>query len=295
MSGPKDSPFRIRSSINEMLREERLRERSRQVIELRSRIQISRELMQRVCEEYHELAEHLNSLVNTWISQAEMDINGDLRIAFRGVNGIESYIRKQVPILAEQKARKEQLQEKERLEQEKRREEERKKLLIEQRMKYFDDMKELYPQLINPGIEQRVALFKNALMVNPENEDTLEKMNSFKIQFGKLVEEYELELSKDKYLRKTLSDIIGNDEAGEGGASMSGRFEGVPLTVELDSKDSTLRFEFPDDGSCKPNVSRLVQSFQDAGIGLGPIRIIKTGEVISIDHANLNDRNKTKA
>jgi len=294
MSGPKRSSYSFGQAVYNALKAQRQHERQRQINDIRDRIRRSEELLDRCHHEFGVDADQLIKLTKTWIAQAEQDCNGDLRLAWRGVNGIEKYIQSQIQVLEKLKAASDRVTEQERIKADIKRQEERKKFLADQILTYFDDLGELYPWLLNPGVTQRIEMFRNALTVNPENEETLNKINDFKAQFGKLVEKYESEQDQKRYLKKTLSEIIEADEGGEGG-SIVGSFEGVPIKIYLDTNDQKLTFDLPDNGTCKPNITRLVHRFEDAGINLGPVQIIQTGEVLQHGEAEFDDPHSSKA
>jgi len=294
MSGPKRSSYSFGQAVYDSIKAQRRHEHQRQINEIRDRIRRSEELLDHCSHEFGADAEHLIKLTKTWIAQVDQDCNGDLRLAWRGVNGIDKYIQSQIQELEKLRTARDRIREQERIKADTKREEERKRFLADQILTYFDDLGELYPQLLNPGVTQRLELFRNALTVNPENEETLNKINDFKAQFGKIVENYESEQDQKRYLKQTLSEIIEADEGGEGG-SIVGRFEGVPIKIYLDPNDQELIFDLPDNGTCKPSITRLIHRFEVAGINLGLVQIIQTGEVLQPGEAEIDDPHSSKA
>lgn len=295
MSGPKRSSYTYRDRIYEELREKRRQERQRQLSEIQSNIKHVNDLLKQCLRTYGDQTNQLVLIVKSRIEQVEHDCRGDLRLAWSGVRGVEDYLQTQMSILKKRKMEHDLELEKKRIEEEKQREEERKRTLANMHIKYFDELKEIYPQLVNPGIVQRIELFREALSINPENLETLERMNEFKTQFAKIVDDYEFEQDKLRYLKKTLEDIIETDGSDGNNGSITGSYEGVPVTIDLDSQSNSIVFDFPDDGSCKPNIKRLIKSLEDVGISLGPIEIIKTGEIVHNSTLATNDIHRARA
>jgi len=90
---------------------------------------------------------------------------------------------------------------------------------------FFDDLKAQYPTLYNEGVAQRVELFRNALEVNIENQNTIEQIANFKEVMIQRIEEYEKKQDELAYVKTSLAEIIGAEPDGN---SMSGTSTGAP-------------------------------------------------------------------
>lgn len=304
MSGPKRSNYSIGPSIADRLTIQRQQEQKRQQDEIRARI---RDINKRVDvlskSSNYIYTVHVLSMVGLWMPTHTTIEYDDPRIVSRSLTEIENFLSLQEDNLKQAKQREAERQrlaaqrraemeeqkrlqkEQKRLQEEKLRQEaELKAAFVQQKLKYFDDMRSEYPQLINAGIEQRMELYRNALSSNPENSDTLEKLAEMRKVCNKIIEDHLAEQDKKNYLVKTLKKIVGADEDQDGGdGGISGTLNGAPISVSFVPNSNEIIFNTPEDGSCKPQIGTLTKQLASAGIDLGPIRVVRTGEMLNRD------------
>ncbi|MCB5252584.1 MAG: hypothetical protein PHY24_00725 [Candidatus Cloacimonetes bacterium] len=298
MSGPKRSRWNTNRQVFEQLRQQRTQERQRQITEIHAGLRAVQHKLKTIKEDIGESANYLDKWVKIWSLQAESDCAGDLRNAWNGLHGIESYLDKQHADLQKRRAKRQaRLAEEQHKAELKKQEEERIQALIRHRLQYFDDICAAYPQLVNQGVQQRIDLFRQALSANPDNKDTLAKIQDFKLKFEEIVSKHELDKAQRDYLMKTLAEIIrpGDEASGADSEGLTGSFEGTPIKIVLDPQDNQITFDLPDDGSCKPNIAKLLSKIEAAGIKLGHLQVLKTGEVLHYDRSEHNEQHTTRA
>lgn len=156
------------------------------------------------------------------------------------------------------------------------------------RIAELEAVREDFREIINPGIEQRIALFSKSLSANPDNPNILKQIDAFKAQLHEIMEKHQEVQAQLAHVGQALSEALGGDaeEGSDGSSIISGEIEGVPIRATLHSNNS-IHFDTPTDGSCRKAMNTLSRSLQEANIGLGPIRILNTGETIDDKASNL--------
>ena len=139
-----------------------------------------------------------------------------------------------------------------------------------------------YADLMNDGIKQRIDLFSKSIQMNPDNENTLKQIESFKQTLQKQMEDYENKRADQKHVADTFADALGSSakEDGSGGVVIDGNIDGVPITVRLNNSNNQINMDTPSDGSCRQGLDALQIKLENANISLGDIKIMKTGQTI---------------
>jgi uncharacterized protein (DUF3084 family) len=117
MSGPKKSKWEIRQEIIEQRRREKARKRAKQVNEIKERIKLAQNKLNSFSKIYPDISQNIINLVNEWIR--DINLNGDLRDAFKKIRGIENYLNTQEKILKSKQEKIDAKKEIERIKQEK--------------------------------------------------------------------------------------------------------------------------------------------------------------------------------
>ncbi len=157
----------------------------------------------------------------------------------------------------------------------------RKQELAKQAIANLESIREDYAPVVTEGVEQRIALFKKALEVNPENPQIVEQIVQMREQLSRAMDEYEQKQDEFDYIKSVFSDVLGSDpeESGDG-ASIAGMIEGVPIKVTLRSDSHTIDMDTPTDGSCRAGIDAMLQKLESANVSLCPIRVRNTGEIL---------------
>jgi len=297
MSGPKKSQWQIRQEQLEKIRREREAERKKQTAEIRTELDQIRKRINKIAQTDRIQAKNMETRIQSWIDDVENYCHDDLRLAWRGIKGIKTYIQQQEDRIEESVRNKRQADELARQEEE--RQEKQKQALdaaVERHLEYFSAIQEEYPELISEGVRQRLDIFRDALSVNLENQDTLKKIDDFKAQFRQLVDKHQDELAQHEYLKKVLREAVGgtNEDSPDGDSSVTGIIHGSPIKFVIKSKSNEIRIDTPDDGSCKKTIQQIITTLGNKGIQLGPIQIIKTGEMIHSQSLEHDSRSKIK-
>lgn len=264
MSGPKKSRWQMMQEREQHLRLMREQRRKEKIIEATTQIMISKKQLADFVSKHKEYARHTESLVNKWISEAEINITLNPNIALNSTKGIASYLAKQDIALKEKKAQDIRIAE-----------------VVKIHTVFFDDLKDQYPELYNEGIEQRVQLYRKALESNIENQDTIEHIAEYKETMLKQIEEYEKKQDEMLYIKSSLAEIIGANPEGN---SMSGTINGSPINIVIHKDSHDITMNFPDEGSCMQDIETLRDEMKKSGFDLGPIRVEKTGEMLNQDY-----------
>lgn len=289
MSGPKRSSWLFLDPARENLRRQREANRNSQIATIRTNLNTIQIRLQKLAEKDAKYAATVSERISLWQKEVETNLRGDLRLAFRSLKGIKNYLNQQEARLEDLLKRREQeiaeAAEKRRIE-----------AALAMHFDYFDSIQELYPELMNEGIRQRLKIFSAALSQNIENTQTIQQINAFKAQFAKIVEEHEAKQEQYQYLKKVLESAIGAtaDEDTGGDASIAGKINGVPIQVHIEAKSNQIRFDTPEDGSCKQAMQTLVKTLDENGIKLGPIQILKTGEHLNRGSTYQDARHRIK-
>lgn len=317
MSGPKRSQFTVSNSMRQIIAAERRRDYERRRNEflervakreaiarekvelrvkkeedLRKEIKECRSRLKTLVKEYG--AEVINSgRVEGWIASAEKKVKGDLRDAWRELNGARSFLdRKERGLKGGTLQRQHQETQMELSEAE--------LLLIE-----VEELLSENPTISNPGIVQRLDLFRDALKVNRENPNTLEKVKSLLEKVNDLTEEYEIRKKEREFAIRAFAEIIeaqpqrpdagqaairggklqdagfedvkGSVESGFTPTSFSGSIAGMPVTVIFEDGNNLL-LNTPEHSDCKTPLKTLRKKLAEKGVELGNVRIMKTGE-----------------
>jgi len=297
MSGPKKSQWQIRQEQFEKIRKEREANRQRQAQQIRAELALIQTSLKRLAQKDKTHAQYVDTRVKVWISDVESHSNDDLRLAWRGLKGIQVFVKQQDEKLDDLIKSRQREAELAKLEAE--RIAEQKRVLdaaLATHFDYFDAIEAEYPELINEGVKQRIENFRAALSVNIQNPQTIQQVQSFKAQFKQLVKEHEEELAKFDYLKEVLKKAVNGkqEESGDGATSLSGIVNGSPIKVHIKAKSSEIRFDTPDDGSCKKAMQTILHQLDRDGIQLGPIQIVKTGEVMHSQQSGNYERERQR-
>jgi acetolactate synthase small subunit len=272
MSGPKISSY-------ELMRQERERKRKEQIKEINERLNDINRVLDKYVKTYGAIANSVVKRVKKEINIIKSSLSGDLRVAFRNLRKLESFIKDEEKYLIEEKNYQDQLKQ----------EQKRKERIIDKVISELEGLKE-YKEILNDSILQRVESFKKAIKLNPDNENLLNQIDSFKAQVSKMYSEYLEKIENTRYVAKSFEEILGaNANEGDDGFSISGAIDGVPIKVKLNTKDNQIYFDTPDDSSCIGVMDKIKQELQKRDINLGHIRVLKTGKVLN-SNTNINKK-----
>ena len=319
MSGPKRSRFSISNSIRQTIAAERRRDYERRRNEYLERCAkreaIAREKAEQRVKKEEDLRkeikecrsrlkilakEHGAEVVNSgrvegWIASAEKKVKGDLRDAWRELNGARSFlVRKEGELKGGTVQRQHQHQETQTELSE------AELLLIE-----VEEVISENPAISSPGIAQRLELYRGSLKINRENSNILDQLKSFLAKVNDLAEENAILKKEREFAIRAFAEAIGAEppgpEAGqaamqvgkregagsedvkgsaEGGftpTSFSGSIAGMPITVVFEDENNLL-LNTPEHGDCKTPLKALRDKLAEKGVELGSVRIVKTGE-----------------
>ncbi|MCB5261251.1 MAG: hypothetical protein LHW64_08770 [Candidatus Cloacimonetes bacterium] len=294
MSGPKKSTWQINRERQEQLQKRRLQERQRLTAQVTLELVHAHSRLKSCQKEFGNSADYIVSRVSQWIEEAELNCVFNPRIAQNGLKGINIFLDSQIQNLKE-KSR--QAQQAEAEAQKLRVEEERKMQKALQYTRFFDDLAELYPNVINAGIAERIELYKQALIANPENQDTIRQLEDFKLKLKEIIETYEIQQAQYQHLRAALGKIITAEGTApdDPGGSFTGVLNGSPVTITLDPQGHQITFDIPEGGNCKASILKLVRSLEKDGIDLGPIQVLRTGEILNDNYLQDPDSIRTKS
>ncbi len=259
MSGPKISPYELR-------RRERERKRQEQIREINSRINEIKLKLNNLQREYGDMARDVIKDINRQIGY--ISTSGDLRVAFKQLRRVENMLKEEEKTLREDKAFYD------RLKREKDRKEKKAKRLLSE----LDNIENEYQEIINENIKQRIEALKKAAKLNPDNENIFTQIEQFEAQLSKMYAEYLEKEENKRYVANAFSEILGGGvDEGDGGFSVSGSIDGVPIKVRVGDKE--LNFDTPEDGSCAMAMEKITKELEKREITLGPIKALKTGKV----------------
>lgn len=317
MSGPKRSQFTVSNSMRQRIQAERRRDYERRRNEYLERVArreaIAREKVQLRVKKEEELrkeikecrsrlktlvkeygAEAMNSVrVEGWIASAEEKVKGDLRDAWREMNGARSFLDRKERGLKGSAPKQQHKEAQMDLS-------ETELLLIE-----VEEILSANPTISNPGIVQRLDLFRDALKAKGKNPNTLEQVKTFLEKVNDLNEEYEIRKKEREFAIRAFAEIIGaqppRPDAGQAATqrrkqqdansgdkkgsvengftptSFSGSIAGMPVTVTFEDGNNLL-LNTPEHSDCKTPLKTLRNKLAEKGIELGNVRIMKTGE-----------------
>lgn len=286
MSGPKKSRWEISREIREERRRERAANHSRQIREITQRITACEERLNDLARRYGQKAGHVEERARSWILNVMADYEIDIRNAWRGLRGIENYLDNKEPQLAEAAARQD---ERERSQQAKAAEEQaaaqRLEAKVESILAPLKALPKNYPEIMNEGIEQRIKLFTDAVRTNPDNKQTIEQIKTFRTQIRDLAEAHVEREESFTHVRKAFCDALGGEaEAGaDGGTTIKGDINGVPISVRIDGANQDIRMETPEDGSCRDAMTDLLNRLAKANVQMGPIQVLRTAQTLNAD------------
>jgi hypothetical protein len=284
MSGPKKSQWEIQQEIREQRKREREAKRRKQVNEIQNRINLAQTNLDNLLNKYKDVAsQNIKTFINEWIR--EIDLKGDLREAFRKIKGIENYLEKQNNILKTKQDKIDAQKEIERIKQEK----------INNILDSLEKIKGDYKEILNDAILQRIELFANSIKANPDNKKTLSQIEQFQKQLFTKYEEFEEKKYQTNYVADKFSKLLNSDIKKSGdNLEVSGKIDGVPISVKVNYKNSNIDLDTPMDSSCKRGVNALQKGLEKEKISLGEIKVIRTGEVLNKQN-NTQSRTRTKA
>jgi hypothetical protein len=284
MSGPKKTQWEIQQEIREQRKREREAKRRKQVNEIQNRINLAQTNLDNLLNKYKDVAsQNIKTFINEWIR--EIDLKGDLREAFRKIKGIEIYLEKQNNILKTKQDKIDAQKEIERIKQEK----------INNILDSLEKIKGDYKEILNDAILQRIELFANSIKANPDNKKTLSQIEQFQKQLFTKYEEFEEKKYQTNYVADKFSKLLNSDIKKSGdNLEVSGKIDGVPISVKVNYKNSNIDLDTPMDSSCKRGVNALQKGLEKEKISLGEIKVIRTGEVLNKQN-NTQSRTRTKA
>jgi len=289
MSGPKKTAYQIRQEEYQRRKELQADKRDMQIDEIESQISLCQKMTNTLLKEYGSMATTTKNRVDEWID--EIDKTGDLRYCFKALRGIESFIEKQKPLLKSRKKKQDIKREALEKEAEKKREHEAK---IARVVSYLTSIEKEYKDILNDGIKQRVTLFKNAMRTNPDNQNTLKQIKSFKTNLHNTYEEHLEKVENTHYIADVLSEALGAKiQKSATGLLIDGSIDSVPISVKLNHNNNSLDLDTPMDGSCRRGLDALIKKLDRANIDLGAIKVVKTGQ--TINHAQTLKNIKVKA
>lgn len=278
MSGPKKSYYEIQKEQKERQRRERELKRIQQVQEIKERLDELNLRVGYLVKSY----DFDDNMIKDWILEAYSGIDGDLRNVFRQIKGIENYI-----VQLEGK-----LKEKEKKQAE--------KLMFDAKVSVvlsgLESIENDYKEILNDSIKQRVELFKNSIQTNPDNQNTMKQIEQFKSQLHKQYQEYLSQNEDTTYIAEIFSQALSADitKGLNGNLTIQGSIEGVPISVSLNNKNREIDFDTPTNGSCQNGLNALHNKLKAAHIHLGPIKVLKTGQVFNNQKSN-NTATKVQA
>jgi hypothetical protein len=268
MSGPKKSSWEIKQEIIEQRKREKAIKRANQTTEINNRISDILSEVNYLTKQYPELIKNIQAKVNEWISEIRNNLNGDLRECFRGLKGVENYIKNQKSILKD----------KQKVLDAKKLIEAKKKMLVES----LESVKDEYKDILNDAIIQRVEVFKKSILANPDNLNTQKQIADFKKQLFKMQEEYLEKKANTQYVAKTFANILDSNIENNGdGLKIKGSVEGVPITVKLNLKNNNIDMDTPVNGNCKQAIETMQKKLNNSNINLGEIKVVNSGEILN--------------
>jgi hypothetical protein len=284
MSGPKKSQWEIQQEIREQRKREREAKRRKQVNEIQNRINLAQTNLDNLLNKYKDVAsQNIKTFINEWIR--EIDLKGDLREAFRKIKGIENYLEKQNNIVKTKQDKIDAQKEIERIKQEK----------INNILDSLEKIKGDYKEILNDAILQRIELFANSIKANPDNKKTLSQIEQFQKQLFTKYEEFEEKKYQTDYVADKFSKLLNSDVKKSGdNLEVSGKIDGVPISVKINYKNSNIDLDTPMDSSCKRGIDALQKGLEKEKISLGEIKVIRTGEVLNKQN-NTQSRTRIKA
>jgi len=268
MSGPKKSSWEIRQEIIERRKQEKAIKRANQIDEINNKISDIKSEIDYLAKQHPELIKSIQAKVNEWISEIRNNLNGDLRECFRGIKGVENYIKNQKSVLKD----------KQKVLDARKLIEAKKKMLIES----LESVKDEYKDILNDAIIKRVEVFKKSILANPDNLNTQKQIADFKKQLFKMQEEYLEKKANTQYVAETFANILHSDIKSNGNnLEIKGSVEGVPITVKLNLKNNNIDMDTPVNGSCKQAIETMQKQLNSSNIDLGEIRVVNSGEVLN--------------
>lgn len=273
MSGPKKTKWEIRQEEYQRIKEEQRKKRLNQENEIRNEINSIKKSLNFLISKHQNLAQNIVKAATQWLNEVEHNISYDLRDCWKGINGINNYIKQQETLLFQQ--------------QQQINEEILRKQIFEAKVslivKSLDEVKTDYKEILNDGIIQRVDLFKKSIISNPDNENTLKQIEQFKQNISKQYDEYKNQLESRKYVANSFAQALNStiNETSDGNYFISGSIDGVPISVNLSSTSYDIDMDTPTDGSCYKGLEALQKHLHSSNIDLGPIKVLKTGKVLN--------------
>ena len=298
MSGPKKSSWEIRQEIRQERQRIRDVKRNSQINDILNKLNCCQNNVDQLISIHGQYAKNIKNRINDWSVDVRLNCNYDLRDAWHGLKGIQTYLenqKKRLTLNAERikqrqtKKNAEKEAERQRIEtieaelREKKEAERLKQEKIDRAIESLTSIRNNYPDIMNAGIEQRIELFTKSLMANPDNRQTLSQIRTFREKLSEEIDKFDEEQDNIKYVKETFSSVLGgtSSEGEDGSSIINGKIDGVPISVQINKSGNNIRFDTPTDGSCKKGLNGLIKSLNAADISLGPINIINTGETIS--------------
>jgi len=141
MSGPKRTSYAISARLYQQQKRERNANRLRQINEISAELTQCTDQIQRIMDKHQQYAQHVSARVESWMYDVNMAINGDLRDAWRGLNGIKNYLNNQETRLDENAQKAKQRQDERAKLLQKRNQEERNR--VEQQNKILEELESI--------------------------------------------------------------------------------------------------------------------------------------------------------
>ena len=292
MSGPKKSSYEIREEIRARREAERRQRREAQIREIEERIYQYEQQLIELERKYGHIALNVSTNIQNWLSEVKVNIDGDLRDCWRGLKGVENYLNKQEKKL---KIIKQKNDAKEQMRQQAEEEKALHQAKIDTILESLESISQEYKEILNDGIRQRIEIFSKSIKANPDNQNTLNQIQKFKSQLSRQYEEYQNKKEDTEYVANTLSKALGGNikKGNDGSITINGSIEGVQISVHMHQNSKDINMDTPTDGSCRQGLDALVKKLHDANINLGPIKVLKTGQVYNTTTQKSNNQ-KTK-
>jgi hypothetical protein len=245
---------------------EQERKRQEQIREINSRINEIKLKLNNLQKEYGDMASDVIRDINRQIGY--ISTSGDLRVAFRQLRKVESLLKEEEKTLREDRAFYDRLK----------REKERKREKAKRLLSELGNIENEYKEIINDSIKQRIDSFKKAIKLNPDNEKILTQIEQFEAQLSRMYAEFLEKEENKRYVANAFGEILGGSvDEGDGGFSVSGSIDGVPIKVRVGDRE--LNFNTPEDGSCEAAMKKIVDELAKKEVVLGPIKALKSGKV----------------
>ncbi len=248
-----------------------------------------------IVEQSKSLSSDSQNRVREWAENAENYFSGDLREAWRAVNGIRKFVEKKIGEQAhrEQKARERAEAEQSRIEEEARRRER-----ATQWIEKVESLAILCPiSSMKPSLQQRFDLFVKSITENPDNTNTHQQIDAF-VKSTLEAEQKARDARIDhQIVTAAVFEVCGGgggganavtDDAGK--TTIQGFINGMPISVHIKPGSDAFEMDTPEKGDCHGMLQALMGGLKHCGVGLGPIHVLRTGQKIGASQATVQSQ-----